>query len=182
MRAASLVILLFLLGTSSPCSAQPKSGTQREPVFRAPFVLRLRIDKGHFYEERFGKVPYVTGDDVYLFAGDSFGINIIPAHDLTSRISYQPDPAKADVEFSFSQQRGTGGFEMMLVIQNKLKRKLYLDALMTVPGKKGVYETDILPVPPNLSDYESWPHPIVQLVLRNFRFFENGSKDSAGQR
>ncbi|MGH9691794.1 MAG: hypothetical protein ACRD4C_12075 [Candidatus Acidiferrales bacterium] len=179
---ASLAILVALVGASSPCSAQPKSGTQREPVVRAPFVLKLRIDKGHFYEERFGKVPYVAGDDVYLFAGDSFGINIISAHGRIPRISYQPDPARADLEFSFSQQRGAGGFEMMLVIQNKLKCKLYLDALMTVPGKKGVYETDILPVPPNLSDYESWPHPIVQLVLRNFRFSENGPKDSDGQR
>ncbi len=168
MRAA-LPILVALVA-SWPCCAQAKSGNQREPLFRAPFVLKLHIDKEHFYEERFAKLPYVAGDDVYLIAGDSFGINVTAAHGYASRISYQPGPAKADVEFSFSQQRGAGGYVMMLVIQNKLKRKLYLDALMTVPGKKGIYKTDILPIPPGLTDYESWLHPIVQLVLRDFRF------------
>jgi hypothetical protein len=58
---------------------------------------------------------------------------------------------------------------MALTIKNNLKVWVQMDALMTVPGKKGIYKTSILPVPPGLLDYESWPHPIVQLVLRNFR-------------
>jgi hypothetical protein len=48
---------------------------------------------------------------------------------------------------------------MTLVIQSKLRRRLFLDALMTVPGKKGIYTTSVLPIDPRLSDYESWPHP-----------------------
>jgi hypothetical protein len=68
---------------------------------------------------------------------------------------------------------------MMLVIRNKLKRRLYLDALMTLPGKEEILKTNIVPVEPNLSDFESWPHPIVQLVLRNFRFSESGSKSAS---
>jgi hypothetical protein len=64
---------------------------------------------------------------------------------------------------------------MLLTIRNKLKRRLYLDALMTVPGEKEIYKTSILPIEPGLSDFESWPHPIVQLVLRDFRFSEKPS-------
>ena len=64
---------------------------------------------------------------------------------------------------------------MMLIIQNKSKRKLFLDALMTTPADKEIHKTSIAPIPPGLSDYESWPHPIVQLVLRNFRFTEKDS-------
>jgi len=61
---------------------------------------------------------------------------------------------------------------MMLVIRNNLKRRLYLDALMTVPDKKGIYKTRLLPVEAGLSNFESWPHPIVQLVVRNLRLSE----------
>jgi len=58
---------------------------------------------------------------------------------------------------------------MMLVLKSNIKQVLYQDALMTIPGKKGIYKTSILPLQPGLGGYESWPHPIVQLVLRNFR-------------
>jgi hypothetical protein len=98
-----------------------------------------------------------------------------------SQIAYQRDPAKADVELKFTQEKSPNGWMMMLVIRNKLKRKLYLDALMTVPGKEEIFKTNVLPVESNLSDFESWPHPIVQLVLRNFRFSE-GSKPSTAER
>ena len=178
--AATLVIVSLFLSVSS--TAQPRKANQNKPVFRVPFVLKLRIDGQHYYEQKFGKVPYVADGDVYLFSGDSFGISAGVTGGQISQITYQPNAAKADVEFGFFQHRGAGGFVMMLVIRNKLKRKVYLDALMTIPGKSTVLKTDILPIPPGLTDYESWPHPIVQLVLRNFRFFENGSKDSAGQR
>jgi hypothetical protein len=43
---------------------------------------------------------------------------------------------------------------------------------MTIPGKEEILKTNVLPIEPNLSDFESWPHPIVQLVLRDFRFSE----------
>jgi hypothetical protein len=59
---------------------------------------------------------------------------------------------------------------MMLIIQNRSKHKLLLDALMTVPGRKDIQKTSIIPIEAGLSDYEEWPHPIVQLVLRNPRF------------
>ena len=86
------------------------------------------------------------------------------------------DAAKADVWLIFRQDKMKDDKPMMmLIIQNKSKHKLFLDALMTVPESKGILKTSIVPVEPGLSDFESWPHPIVQLVLRNFRFSEKGS-------
>jgi hypothetical protein len=67
---------------------------------------------------------------------------------------------------------------MSLIIDNNLKVWLQMDALMTLPGKKGIYKTSILPVGAGLSDCESWPHPIVQLVLRNFRVVEKPPGES----
>jgi hypothetical protein len=150
--------------------AQANVANQSEPVFRSPFELKLRVDKDHYYDQKFERVPYVADGDVYLFVGEDFGVNVTVAGGGISQIVYQPDLKKADIDFKLTQEKAPGGFMMLLVTHNKLDRKLLFDALMTVPGKQGVYKTSVLPVEAKLSNYESWPHPIVQLVLRNFRF------------
>jgi hypothetical protein len=170
-KIVALIVATLVL--SSVCSPQAKSATQEEPVFRAaPVKLRLHVDNDRFYEETFDHVPYVADNDVYLFAGEAFGIDVTVTEGEISHIAYERDWAKVDVELRFTQEKSKNGWMMMLVIRNKMKRRLYLDAVMTLPGKDGLFTTNVLPVEPNLSDFESWPHPIVQLVLRNFRFSE----------
>ena len=140
-------------------------------VLREPFTVKLHVDKEHYYEEHYDKrIPYVAENDVYLFSGEKFGINLKVNSDNVVDVTYQPDGKKADVWFIFTQEKElAGGAGMMLTIQNKLERELRMDALMTVPGKKEIYKTSIVPIEAGLSDFESWPHPIIQLVLKNFR-------------
>jgi hypothetical protein len=160
------------------CYPQSQRSTTEELVFRDAFVLKLHTDGERDYEQRFGRVPYVTDNEVYLFRGDAFGINITIRDGGLPLIAYQRDPAKADVEFAFTQEKSRQGFMMMLAIRNKLKSRLFFDAMMTVPGKGRIYSTSVLPVEPSLSNFESWPHPIVQLVLSSFRV----SEESGGTR
>jgi hypothetical protein len=158
-------------------SQQQPPSTAPSPVFREPFTLKLRVDKEHYYEQHFDKVPYVIENDVYIFAGEAFGIRLEIKNDQISGITYEPDVAKADVLFTFSQEKDLqGGKGMMLIIQNRTTHTMLLDALMTVPQSKAIQSTSIVPIAAGLSDYESWPHPIVQLVLRNPRFAENPEK------
>jgi hypothetical protein len=175
----AIPLVLFLLLAVAPTRSQIDARTHKqEPVFRAPFVLKLRIDKEHYYEQSFDRVPYVAENEVYLFAGETFGINLTVTENQLSRITYERDPAKADVALAFTQEESERGLRMLLVIQNRLKRRLSYDALMTRPEKKEIYKTSVLPVEPSLSNFEEWPHPIVQLVLKNFRFSEDGAKQS----
>ena len=175
MRRA-IILIVAALTFRMPCCPQTKVAAPSDLVFRPYFVLKLHTDREHYYEQNFNRVPYVTDGEVYLFAGEAFGINVTVTDDRLSRITYQRDPAKADVEFKFTQEKSPDGFMMVLVTRNRLKSRLYFDAMMTVPGEKEIYKTSVLPVEPNLSNFESWPHPIVQLVLSNFRFAENGSQ------
>jgi hypothetical protein len=165
---------------SSVCYPQPSGAptmTDREnPVFRPPFTLRLQVDDQHYYEQHFDRIPYAAENEVYLFAGEAFGINVVIVRDQIAAVSYQKDPARADVDLAFTQEKSPHGPIMLLVIHNRLKKRLLMDALMTVPGEEGVSKTNLLPVEPSLSNFETWPHPIVQLVLRNFRFSEKGLK------
>lgn len=76
----------------------------------------------------------------------------------------------ADVTLKFTQEvQHDGTALMMLHSHNNTKHTLNVDALMTVPGRKEIAKTSILPMRPGLSGFESWHHPIVLLVLRNIR-------------
>jgi len=142
----------------------------KDTVFREPFTLKLHVDKEHFYEEKIGKIPFVHDGDVYLFKGDEFGLTLDIQTNSIRTVKYQPDLKKADVTLKFTQEvQPDGSAMMMLHLHNNTKQTLEMDALMTVPDKKGIAKTSILPVQPGLSGFESWPHPIVQLVLRNIR-------------
>lgn len=142
----------------------------KDTIFREPFTLKLHIDKEHLYEEKIGKIPFVHDGDVYLFKGDEFGLTLDIQTNSVRTVKYQPDLKKADVTLKFTQEvQPDGSAMMMLHIHNNTKRTLDMDALMTVPDKKGIAKTSILPVQPGLSGFESWPHPIVQLVLSKIR-------------
>ena len=176
MKINSIVVLfVFTVSLCAFGQQQPSDRKQPEsPVFREPFTLRLRVDKDHYYEEHYDRgIPYVADNDIYLFSGEHFGVSVITNGQEVTAVSYQPNMEKADVWFTFKEEKLKDGRPMMLLtIQNKLKQQLYMDALMTKPDEKGILETTIVPIPAGLSDYESWPHPIVQLVLRNLRFAE----------
>jgi len=100
--------------------AQEQSpAAEAAPTFREPFTLKLRVDKQHYYEQHFDKVPYVAESDVYLFLDDHFGVNLTDTKAEFLTVTYQPDSGKADVLFSFTQETdGKGNPFMMLSIQN----------------------------------------------------------------
>ncbi len=167
-------IFLFALLLSAVTVTFAADDTAKKPdkdtVFREPFTLKLHVDKEHFYEEKIGKIPFVHDGDVYLFKGDEFGLTLDIQTNSIRTVKYEPDPKKADVTLKFTQEvQPDSSAIMMLHIHNNTKQTLEMDALMTVPDKKGIAKTSILPVRPGLSGFESWPHPIVQLVLRNIR-------------
>ena len=180
MKMTCGIALLLGIGTislaaGSRAGGAPAEGVQTNLVFREPFTLKLRVDKDHYYEEHYErKIPFVAGNDVYLFCGESFGLKLGVTNGEIASVTYQKDKAGADVEVALTQEAGKDDDPMMmLVLKSNIKQVLYVDALMTVPGRKGIYKTSILPLQPGLKGFESWPHPIVQLVLTNLRFKES---------
>jgi hypothetical protein len=160
-------------------SSQTATPKPSGAVLRKPFTLKLKVDKDHYYEERYDRrIPYVSENEVYLFLDDKFGVNITVRNDRIMSVRYQPDSAKADVWFKFEQPPELpGGVGMTLAIENKMKHGLSMEALMSVPNKKEVLKTSILPVKAGKSGLETWPHAISQLVLGNLQV----TKDSADE-
>jgi len=174
------VVAMVLCVASVPLvSAQTAAPKPKGPVSRQPFTLKLKVDKDHYYEERYDRrIPYVAENEVYLFLGDKFGVNLTVRNDRIVDVRYQPDAKKADVWFSFEQPPELpGGLGMTLAIENKMNRGVSMEGLMSVPDKKGPIKTSIQSVQAGKKGLEAWPHPIAQLVLGNLQL----TKDSTTQ-
>jgi hypothetical protein len=160
----AFLVLMFMLLQSPQATSQdvqpPPQQKSDEVVLRDPFTLKLHFDA----------VPYVKDGSIYIFPGEKFGVNAQVDGNGIASLSYVKDVAKADIRLEFTERKGGNGVMMLLVIENKLKQTLYLDAGMQVPTRKGAYKTSILPVIGGKGGFESWPHPISLLILRNLRF------------
>jgi hypothetical protein len=162
--------MLVLVAGIFYLSAQTPKPKPKVAVMREAFTLRLKVDKEHYSDIHYDRQPYVRENEVYLFAGDKFGVNLIVKDGRVVEVRYQAVAQKADVWFGFEQPKELqDGLSMALTIDNKMKRGVSMEALMSIPGKKDVFKTGILPVQPGKSGLESWPHPISQLVLGNLQ-------------
>ena len=161
-----IVILLIVASARIAAAADRSDGV----VFRAPFTLRVPVDREHFYEEKKGKVPYVYHGEVSLFLHDRFGLKIDVQDGSVRSVKYERDLSKADVTLEFTQGDPVNGkATSLLKMQNRTRYTFAMDAAMTVPDRKDILSTSFTPVRAGLLHYESWPHPIVQLALRNIR-------------
>ena len=118
-------------------------------------------------------MPYVTDKGaIVIFPGEQFVI----AFEIENGkiVNAQPSPAGGSisdaVEVSFKQSDSG----MMLTVANHLPKTVKYDATMKAPDDRMVY-TSSCPVDADLSNFESWPHPIKFLELSNFRFQDGGS-------
>lgn len=177
MKVFCLIAAVALTATYGYCEGLTSAQPSTNVVFREPFTLKLHVDEKHYYEQEFSRIPYVFKNDVYLFKGDFFGVDFQITNGVIRGVSYQSDTNKAAATFRFAQEIKDGDTMMLLVIENHTKHKLFIDALMTVPKQDRPRKTSILPIESGLSNYESWSHPIVQLVLRNIRLTEKPGTD-----
>jgi len=180
MRNAILLLMSMILCVSGITSSlAQKAASKPRPASREPFTLRLKVDKEHYSDIHYDRQPYVSENEVYLFPGDKFGVNLVLKDGRVMEVRYQPDASKADVVFGFEQPKELqDGLGMALTIDNKMKREVSMEALMSIPGKKDVFKTSILPVKAGKSGLESWPHPISQLVLGNLQLTPEGAAQS----
>lgn len=174
-----VVSALLCVGSVASISAQSASRKPNGVVLRKPFTLKLKVDKDHYYEEHYDRrIPYVSENEVYLFLDDKFGVNLTVRNNRIVEVKYQPDVAKADVWFKFEQPPELpGGVGMTLAIENKMKHGISMEALMSVPNKKEVLKTSILPVKAGKNGLETWPHAISQLVLGNLQLTEDSADE-----
>jgi len=168
------IVALAALCPSTFATAQtPASPSAKQPPMRAPFDMKLHLDKSPEKPEfirHFDRTPFIEDGKVYVYAGEVVGINVTLKDNQIVSVAHAPDSGSSDIGFSLKQEKIKEDFNiMMLVTRNGLKRTLTFDASMTLPEGKGSFKTSITPIDPGQSGYESWPNPIVRFVLSNFK-------------
>jgi hypothetical protein len=123
-------------------------------------------------------VGRIVNNVLFLSPGDKIGVDLDGAADGTTlNITESREPKKANLVLTFKQEKGM----MFFTIQNRTKYWLAYEAGIRTPTRDGLYKTSVMPVGPGLSSFESWPHPIDQLALKNFTFSEKLKGKSASK-
>jgi hypothetical protein len=165
-----LVVSLLCATSGAATDRGDNKSSDDHVVFRPPFTLRVPVDGERYYEEKKVRTPYIYQGEVGLFIGDHFGLKIDVQKGTVRSIRYERDLSKADVTLEFKQGDPIDGkATSLLIMQNRTKYTFLMDARMTVPDRKDILPTSFDPVRGGIYHFESWPHAIVQLGLRNIR-------------
>ena len=108
-------------------------------------------------------VNLIPGETVYLEAqvkGDQL-VGLKPVEKVA-----HPEHT---LELDFKQERSMNPPAMILKVKNPFKRDLVYEAGIQPEGRQDFFKTSTVPVPAGLQSYESWPHAITRVLLRDFR-------------
>ena len=139
--------------------------------------LKIRLknpDGADFNFEMELAQPIVQDNVISIFPGETFYI----AFDLGEygpenlRTVESTDNSTNTLKMSFAQESDAG---MILFINNSSKRYIKYDLEMMLIDSEDIYKTSSCPLMPEISNYESWPHPIFQLVMSNFHWVDESN-------
>ncbi|WP_336718386.1 hypothetical protein [Chryseobacterium mucoviscidosis] len=147
---------------------------QNENEFREAFTLKIAVDSTTFYQQEIAKSKYFVKDNILqIYPGEHLFIETEVKDDKiqTMKIVKENKNPLKTIEIEFSQEvSGRQNKGMTLSVSNPFDKNLNYDAIINVVGKKGWFETSIIPIKPKLKNFEMWPQPIITIVLNNWRF------------
>lgn len=114
------------------------------------------------------KISILPGDKLFIEAEVLNG-NLLGNFKLVNEIK---NPNKT-IQFSFTQMDSSVG--MMLSVKNPFSSSIkYHLNMIDFSGK--LHQTSSCPVKAKISVFESWPHPIPELILTDMRFLKDSDE------
>jgi len=136
---------------------------------RRNFKVQIRKADGSVFEKTFELTypPVQHGTFVTIFPGETLRLEADVAGDQITRLKSvgEGDPSKTIV-LEFKQAEGAS--DMMLIVRNPFHGMLKYQAGMMVPENDDVQKTSSCPVIAGKLGFETWPHPVFQLLLTDF--------------
>jgi len=149
-------------------------GQDSSQLKRTPYKLSLPVDKNSIYEEDIKATPYVLPDKtVQIYPGETIYVEV--RQDSGKIISMTAVKEIKDPTLTLTikliQSVKKKVHEMtMLEIHNPFASRLNYKAFMFLLRQKKWVETNVYPVEPGLSGFETWPDVIVSLGLGDWTF------------
>jgi len=145
---------------------------QNEQYLREEYVLKLFVDKEHFYEQNVQTSPYLVKDNVLqIYTGEKVAIelNIVSDEIASLRIADENSDPKKTINIEVTQTvKDSVNESIMLKIENATNEEIGYKAKFFAVGGEQWIETNVLSVKPNLTSYELWNDVIITLALSDW--------------
>lgn len=183
-----IVVALFALLLAMPALAQDAEAEQRAKEIEAfcakthcrpARTVRLRLEDGSSFEKDVPRLPIVLPNGwITLFAGEQVHIELTADRDaLAARAVPKVVSPKSTVSFRLTQTDGAG---MRLAVSHNLPASLKFSLGMMLPSGGDLRGAPSCAVGAGVVSYETFPHPVFQLVIVNLRFLPEGAALSCG--
>ncbi|MNQ66728.1 hypothetical protein D3C85_812270 [compost metagenome] len=150
------------------------SYSQNEVKEREAFTLKLLVDSEQFYQMNVDKSKYFVKENILqIYPTEKINIQVEIKNDtiFAMKVVEKIVEPKKTIQIEFVQNVKDNKSEgMMLKVTNPFDKKLNYNAMMYIVGHDKWISTSIIPILPNLVNYETWNDVIISLVLEKWRF------------
>lgn len=161
------LFLLFALITFACSYSQDKKN-------REAYTLKLAVDPERYYSMEVPQSAYFVKEKVLqIYCSEKVFVEAEIKGDTihSMKVVEKNKHPEKTIEISFTQNdEDRKNIMTMLNVKNPFNKTLVHDAMMFTPMSNKWTSTSIIPIQPKLQNFESWPHPIITLVLDNWRF------------
>lgn len=162
------ILFIILTFTASFCYSQNKI------IEREPFALKLAVDSEQFYQMDVPKSKYFVKENILqIYPTEKLNVELEIKSDtiFSMKVVEKIIEPKKTIQIEFLQNvKENKPNAMMLKVTNPFDRKLNYNAMMYIVGNNKWLSTSIIPILPNLVNYETWNDVIITLVLEKWRF------------
>jgi len=135
--------------------------------------VKLETPEGN-YETTVGRTVYSDGTVVRILAGEKMVVTGDIQGEQLVNLRVADAAADRDVLLlSFEQKKLKSGPSMILRVDNRFPRNVKYRAGMELPTRKGFKGTSSCAVMAGKFGLEMWPHPIVSIMMKDFRFIDD---------
>jgi hypothetical protein len=116
------------------------------------------------------KVENIPGQYIEITPEQKLFVEIIVENGKVVQLLPVTEIKKSDITATFNFTKLDKG--MMLSVNNPFPKSMKYNIDM-IDSKGNAFQTSSCPVGAGISVFESWPHPITKLEIKNFRFLED---------
>jgi hypothetical protein len=173
--AVATVVACAWLIALLPAQAQQRPTLEevcQSTVCRIPHNVSIRVDGNRVFEVVLPKAPFYFQGVASIALGETLYLQADAVTVTGPLLSYAPanNNSSRTITLTASILESSGKPGTMLKVTNPFSKPLSYRALIHVPGANRFEHTSTCPVMPGLTNYESWPYPIVQFALTDFAF------------
>lgn len=147
--------------------------SQNDKPKRSTFKLEIAANETQQYAADIPESQYFVKEKILqLYCGEKIFVECETQGDSISKmkvVEKNINPEKTIVIEFTQNTENRKEIYTQLWVKNPFAKTLKYDAFMYTPISQQWKSTSILPIRPNLQNFETWPHAIITLALQNWR-------------